>query len=247
MDNEQKAENEEVVVDDLTESPAVEPETTPEATPQGEEPKEILEVTPSESEARPDVKPVEKRIHQLVDERDREKARAESLAQQVENLTSQFNEPQGHNPVQTQVEPGAEITPEQYRQDVAAQAQAITQMELQKERIINNVNKEATESMKAHPELDPSSQDFDKELSDTITDSVKAQIQVNPQASVRKLVDRLMKPYTRAVERKVAESTETITKQASESALRPSQIKVAETPFNNLSEKEMEAKLGSVW
>jgi hypothetical protein len=119
-------------------------------------------------------------------------------------------------------------------------------MELQKERIINRVNKEAMESMKAHPELDPSSDSFDKELSDTVSETVKAQFLANPNASVTRLVNQMMKPYRKAVDKKVAQQTEVITKQASESAIRPSQVKVGETPFEKLSQKEMEEKLGIV-
>jgi hypothetical protein len=224
-----------------TEPSSANPEV--EQAPSQEEPESQVES--SQPEGAP-VKPVEKRIHKLVDERDRERERAESLARQVEALTDQLSgQPQASMP-QSTLEPGAEITPEQYRADVARQAQAITQMELQKERIINRVNKEAMESMKAHPELDPSSDSFDKELSDTVSETVKAQFLANPNASVTRLVNQMMKPYRKAVDKKVAQQTEVITKQASESAIRPSQVKVGETPFEKLSQKEMEEKLGIV-
>lgn len=240
MDDEQKAVND-VPVADSTESPAVEP-AAPE-TPPAEEEKTESEVTESK-----EVKPVEKRIHKLVDERDREKAKAESLAKQVEELTAQISgQPQGVYPQQPIVEPGAEVTPEQYKEDIVRQAQAITQLEIQKERMINRVNQEAIESMRNHPELDPDSDVFDKELSDMVVESVKSQILSNPNASPKKLINKIMQPYRKAIEQKVAATTETITKQVSESAARPTQVKVVEKPFDQLSEREMEEKLGSVW
>jgi len=250
MLDEQTVENEAVVVSP-TESPTVKEEATAEIPSTEIAPKEeseqVSEVNESEVELKPEVKPVEKRIHKLVDERDRERARAESLAKQVEDLTNQFtgqNQSFTTNP--TTIEPGAEVTQEQYQADVARQADAIVQIRLNQERIVNNINKEALDSMTAHPELDPSSDVFDKELSDTIVESVKAQIQVNPAASVKKLVNHMMKPYRRSIEQKVAETTETITKQVSESALRPSQVKTLDKPFDKLSTEEMEARLGTV-
>jgi hypothetical protein len=254
MTDEQKAENENVQATDGTESPAVEPKEQPEVAPAEEtpqeEPKEVSEVTEEvKEEAKPEVKPVEKRIHKLVDERDRERERAESLARQVEELTGQITGNQGVSPQQytPTVQPGTEVTPEQYQADIARQADAIVQMRLNQERIVNTINKEAAEAMKLNPELDPTSEVFDKELSDTIVEAVKAQVQVNPSASVKKLVNQMMKPYRRSIEKKVAETTETITKQVSESALRPSQVKPQEKPFDQLTPKEMEEKLGIVW
>lgn len=244
MADEQDEVEKDVEAEDVTESPAVEeeaPEETPEET---QEESEELEV-----ESKPKkVKPVEKRIHKLVDERNREKAKAESLAKQVEELTSKLTgEPQAVMPNVSTIEPGAEITPEQYRQDVARQAQAITQLELNKERIINRVNKEALEAEKAHPELDPTSDVFDEDLSKTVTEVVRDQVLANPNASVKKLVDQMMKPYRKAIEKKVAEETETITKQVSETAARPSHVKTKEKSLDDMTVEELEEKLGFVY
>lgn len=231
------------------------PPTEKQAVPPTEEPKiETEEVKTEEPKVTEEglksseAKPVEKRIHKLVDERNREREEKESLARQVEELTAQLSgQPQEFTPNYPAIEPGAEVTQDQYKADVVRTAQSIAQMEVNKERIVNNINKEAQESMTDHPELNPKSEVFDKELSDTITESVRAQIQVNPTASVKKLVNNLMKPYRRSVEKKVAETTEAVVKQVSESALRPSQVKGQEKPFEELSIKEMENKIGVVY
>lgn len=243
MVEEPTAENKTPVAEtEVVESPPTEEKTVPQDEPKAQEPKvevkeEGLKVT--------EPKPVEKRIHKLVDERDRIKEEKESLARQVEELTAQLSsQPQGVIPQSPTIEPGAEVTQEQYKADVVRTAQSIAQLEVQKERIIDRINKEAQESISDHPELNPKSEVFDKELSDTITESVRAQIQVNPTASVKKLVNNLMKPYRKAVEKQVAENTTIVAKQVAETALRPSQVKAVEKPFAELSEKEMEEKLG---
>ena len=247
MDNEQKAEKDAAEKSSVTESPTVEPKVVPEV----EEPKsEESDVETKDEEQQPKVeespklKPVEKRIHKLVGERDKQKAENESLVKQVEDLTdelSQGQSPQENGPT---IEPGAEVSQEQYKADVVKTAQSIAQLEVQKANVINKINREANESMQEFPELNPKSKVFDAELSESITESVKAQIQVNPSGSVKKLVTRLMKPYKRSVERQVAESTEDIAKQVSEGAQRPSNVKVKDKAFDELSIQEMEDKLG---
>lgn len=238
MDEEQQAVNETPEVPEVVDSPTTE-ETTG-----GQEPSS--EVT--------QVKPVEKRIHKLVDERDeavseaaRVKAVNESLARQVEELTTIMGGNNGSYPDIQTIEPGAEVTSEQYKADVVRTAQSIAQLEVAKAKMLDTINRESTDAMRDHPELDPNSDVFDRELSDTITDSVRAQIQTNPTASVKKLVDSLMKPYRKSVDKQVAENTKELAKQASETALRPSQVKGVEKAFEDLTPAEMEQRLGTVW
>jgi len=247
MDDEQKAEKDVAEESNVTESPTVEPKDLPEAEePETEPSKEEAKEEQPKAEESPKLKPVEKRIHKLVGERDKVKAEKESLAKQVEDLTSELSQGQAPQDYSPTIEPGTEVSQEQYKADVVKTAQSIAQLEVRKQNVINTINKEANESMQEFPELDPKSDVFDTELSESITDSVKAQIQVNPSASVKKLVTRLMKPYKSSIKRQVAESTETIAKQVSESAQRPSQVKGQEKSFDDLSIEEMEQKLGVV-
>lgn len=253
MDEEQQAVNENLVAEnEVVESPTTEQKTVQPTEETKVEPAENAEETQEtkvkeEGQKVTEPKPVEKRIHKLVAERDREREEKESLAKQVEELTTQLSGGQATMPYQPTIEPGAEVTQDQYKADVVRTAQSIAQLEVAKERAIERINKEALESMNDHPELNPKHELFDKELSDTITDSVRAQIQMNPTASVKKLVNQMMKPYRRAVDKKVAENQETIVRQASETAMRPSQVKTVEKPFEELSEQEMESKLGIVY
>lgn len=229
----------------------LENQPTGDVQPEGESTNE--EVTDEKSDStlkvEKDLKPVEKRIHKLVDERDREKERAESLAKQVEDLVTQLSggSHKQDNNFQPTIEPGAEITPEQYQNDINRRADSIVQLRLEQNRVIDNINKETQESLREYPELDPASEIFDKDLSDAITASVKAQVTANPTSSVKKLVTQLMKPYKKAVEKNVAAQTETITKQVAETALRPSQVKGEEKAFETLTIEEMEKQLGKVY
>jgi len=248
MEEQKKAENlndgKETIV---TESPTVEGKVTPEVeTPKSETPNvevPVEEAQPTVSEE-PKLKPVEKRIHKLVDKvKEAEQAR-DSLAKQVEDLTFQLSGGQANTPqYQPTIEPGAEVTQEQYKADVVRTAQSIAQLEVQKQRLVDTINREAAESMSDHPELNPKSESFDRELSEMIVESVKAQIQSNPSASVKKLVNQMMKPYRKAIDKQVAENQATVTQQVAETALRPSQVKVVEKPFGELSIEEMEKRL----
>jgi len=252
MVDEQTAQNETPVAEtEVVESPTTEEKTVPKAEEAEVEAKAETKESEAVKEAPEQVaepKPVEKRIHKLVDERNREREEKESLARQVEELTTRLSsQPQEVTPNYPEVTPGAEISADQYKQDVVRTAQSIAQIEVAKERLVNQINKEALESMTDHPELDPKSEVFDKELSDTITESVRAQIQANPSASVKRLVNNLMKPYRRAVDKQVAENTASVSKQVAESALRPAtSVRAPEKPFEELSIKEMEQKLGVV-
>jgi hypothetical protein len=56
-----------------------------------------------------------------------------------------------------------------------------------------------------------------------------------------------MKPYRRSVEKQAKGQAETITKQVSQQAMRPTQDQEQEKPFSELSIDEMEKKLGKVY
>lgn len=101
--------------------------------------------------------------------------------------------------------------------------------------------------MRAYPQLDPESDQFDKELSETISEAIEAQVKLNPySASVKKFADRLMKPFVKAVSNGVAKEKETITRQVSESALRPTSVRKPEKTAAEMSIAELEARLEKV-
>ena len=175
-------------------------------------------------------------------------AKAQSLVGRLAEITgsieprTDFN--QSYRPA---VEPGAEISPEQYQQDVMRTADSLVTLRINQERTLNRINSEANEALRSYSELDPESDNFNRELSDTVTEAVEAHIRANPyQASVKRFVDKLMKPYQRAVTKEVGKATENLAKQVSETAVRPTAMSKTEKPFEELSIKEMEKKLGVV-
>lgn len=169
---------------------------------------------------------------------------AQSMAERLAALTGSVEPPVYQAP---QVEPGSEITQEQYGQDVLRIADSLVTLRMKQRDVLDNINNEANAAVRAYPQLDPESDIFDKELSDSVTDAVEAHVKADPyNASVKNFVEKLMKPYNRAVAKEVGKVTENIAKQVSETALRPTQIATSEKKFEELSIKEMEKQLGVV-
>jgi predicted glycosyltransferase len=106
---------------------------------------------------------------------------------------------------------------------------------------------EAVESVRKYPELDPSSEHFNKELSDSINEAVEAKVRLNPYSvSVGKFVDQMMKPYKQAVDSEVGKATENLAKQVSEAALKPNSVRNEEKGTADKSIAELEAEYGIV-
>jgi len=233
-------ESEEVVNEDVVETPE---ETTTDELPADTDGEEVEETLTEEetTEGTPKVegrKTAESRIKRLVTEKKEAEAKAESLADQVRKMTAP-KLPQ-YEPTNTANE--TELTVE----EVLRRADTLTQIRLAQQDNLHRVNNEALEAIKAYPELDPDSESFDPELSESISQATMASIQANPTAPVRKFVDSLMRPYKRAVEKQATGQAEALTKQASQTAMRPTQVQEQEKPFSELSIEEMEKKLGVV-
>jgi len=233
--------------------PATTPVTEEKPTEEVSEPKEEAK---AEAEVKTEGKETEteesskkgyqQRVRELVKEKNEAKKEAKSLAEKLGELTGSV-EPQGEQPYQPQVEPGSEISPDQYKQDVMRTADSLVQLRLKQSEAIARINNEANEALKDYPQLDPKSEDFNEELSESVTEAVEAHVKANPyKASVKTFVSKLMKPYQEGVTKEVGKVTENIAKQASETALRPTNIKAKDKKFEELSESEMEDKLGVV-
>jgi len=216
------------------ELPAETEEEEAEPEPTGEEEAEA----PTEEEGR---KTAKSRIRELVAEKKAAEQKAESLADQVRKFTSYRPEPITEIP-QVQPDEQGSISAEELmrRQDV------LVQIRLGQQENVHRVQQEALEATTAYPELDPDSESFDSELSESVSQATLAVIQSNPTASVKKFVDGMMKPYRRSLEKQEAGQTETITKQVSQQAMRPTQVQEQEKPFSELSIEEMEQQLGVV-
>lgn len=131
-------------------------------------------------------------------------------------------------------------------QMIIQRADAMADLRTRQSLAIERINRETEESVAKHPELDPKSELFDKDLSDTIYEAVEAKVKADPSASVKSFVDRQMNLYKRGVSKETEQIDKTVAKQASQGAIKPSQNKPVEKQFQDLSIEEMEARLGKV-
>lgn len=257
--DENKAKNE---VEEPTIDTTPVPEEVPEEVVKEEVPsaEETPEVTPETEEA--PKKSYAHRVQELVADKKaaEEKAtvaeeKAKSLADTLAELNSPVGQqqyvPQAPEPI---VAPGEEIDAleldrrlQAREQRILQNADAIVTLRGKQQEAITRINDEAKDVIRKYAELDPSSDSFDKELSDTVSEATEAYVSKSPfTASVSKFVDRLMKPYKGSIAKGVGEATETIAKQVSEAALRPTSIRKQEKPTNEKSAKELEEELGIV-
>jgi hypothetical protein len=185
------------------------------------------------------------RVRELSHEKNQERARADSLEKKIAELRSQLGS--GTNvPYTPQVQPGQEVSPEQYNNDVQRYASSIVDLKMQQERILNRLDKEATDAIREYPELDPDikNEKFNSELSEVITTAALSYAKTNPLDSLKLFIDKMMKPYNKAVIREVGEERENLAKQVSQSAVRPTSIRGNEKKAAEKSIAELEAELG---
>lgn len=233
-----------------TESPAVEEQVAEDVSTQ-ETQVESTEETETEGEQTETTvapkKGYQARVQELANKAKAAEERAQSLEERIAELTGSVEPQVEDQPYVPQVEPGGEVSPEQYRNDVARTADAIVTLKLKQNEAIQKINSESTQSMKKYPELDPDSDNFNKELSESITEAVEAHVKASPYtASVAKFVDRLMKPYKGAVATEVGKATVNIAKQVTESALRPTSVHKQEKSASEKSIAELEQELGII-
>ena len=170
-----------------------------------------------------------------------------SLEERIAELTGSVEPPAQMPRYEPQVEPGAEISPEQYKQDVVNTADALVTLRVKQSEAVNRINNEASDAIRTYPELDPDSDSFNEDLSESITDAVEAHIKANPYtASVKNFVAKLMKPYKGAVTKEVGKATEQIAKQVTEAALKPTSIRKGEKTAEEMTPEELEQQLGVV-
>lgn len=164
-----------------------------------------------------------------------------SLKQKLAELTNPIGS-RGYTPSYTPQADQTEATVDQ----VLAMADARAELKIRQSEAVNRINNEASEAMKAHPELDPDSDSFDKDLSDSITEATIAYVKSNPySASPKSFVEKLMRPYKRSVVKEVGQERENIARQVSQSAVRPTSVSTSgKRDFKDMSTEELEATLG---
>lgn len=202
----------------------------------------VLETETAESN-----KGANQRIRELNQQKKAAEARAQSLAEKLAELTEPIGLPNQQIQYTPQIEPGTEITPEQYQGDVAKNATALVDLKIAQNNATNRIRNESLDVVRKYPQLDPESDSFDRELSDAVTEATEAHVRNAPYtASVNKFVDRLMKPYLGAAAKEVGKVTENIAKQVSETALRPTSVRQPEKSATEKSMAELERDLGVV-
>lgn len=210
---------------------AVQPEKTEQST---EEPK---------TDGEKKLSGAEKRIHELVDEREKAKQEVADLKAKLADLTAQpaaQESTPAYQPAEGESQGGErELTLDDLR--------TIARLEVEKERTVNRINAQAAEAVKLHPELDKSSEKFDPDINEAVTTAVWLEVQKDPSKDVLKLTDKYMKPYRKAAERAVGEEKKVLAQQVNDEALRPVNVKPVDKKFEDKSLNEMEEELGVVY
>ena len=200
----------------------------------------------------------EARVRELNTRAKTAEAKAQSLADKLAELTSgsttgELQIPQ-YNPQEPLIAAGEEIdVNELNKRQSEREAKILQQMRAEAElgrkqsEAIGRINNEALDAVRKYPELDPDSDSYNSELSETVTEAVEAYVKANPySASVIKFVDKLMKPYKGAVTKEVGEASENLAKQVSQSALKPTSIRKVEKMAQEKTIEELEQELGIV-
>lgn len=217
----------------------------------------------TEETVRSSGKGYQSRVKQLVRERNEARQQAEeakSLAQRFGKISGQ-GEANPQPPQYTQqadndpiVRQGEEITAEELDRRIREResrllqtAEARSELKMRQNEAVSRINDEVRQVTTEYGQLNPESDNFDAELSDAITEAVEAQVRQSPySSSVKKIVDRLMKPYQKGVSKELGKARENMAKQVSQAALRPSNVRNKEKDTSEKTIEELEADLGTV-
>lgn len=223
-----------------------------------------VDATPAiESETAADFQPVEDseakkgytaRVSEAVNRAKQAELEAQSLRAKLAEVTghtSQLADLPPYQPLKPLINPGEEVTIEEINQrqfqrdqELIQRSTQLSNLQVQQALAIERVNREARELTKKYAELDPNSPDWNEELSNTVVEAAESFVRANPTKSLEEFVDRQMRLYKRAATREAKAEQAEITRQSSQSAIRPTTTKPIDRKFEELSIEEMEAKLG---
>lgn len=171
-----------------------------------------------------------------------------SLKDRIAELTSPVGLGGSQLPYTPQNQPvvsdDGSIDAQEFKRQVLIEAHQLVNFETQRAAAVERINRESAEVVQKFPELDPESDHFDKDLSDAIYEAVEAKVKSDPTSSVKDFVSKQMRMFKREAQREEAQTAAEITKQAAQSAIRPTQNKPVDTKFEDLSLEEMRQKLG---
>ena len=237
----------------------VSPDTTPVPEPKAPEEEPRLEeevATDSENQESEAVEEGKKgasaRIRELNSKAKQAEERAKSLEERLAELTGpsrpiQVPQQQMPQPQEDELNPDGSVNAEVFRNRVLAEADSRTELRIRQSEAINRINNEASDVLREHPELDPDSDQFDKELSDFVTETVESGVKAAPySASPKAIASKAMNLYKRAVAKEAGQASENIAKQVSRAALRPTSVRKPEKTAADKTIEELEAELGMV-
>lgn len=156
-----------------------------------------------------------------------------------------------------EVQPGTEITQEQYQQHVSEAAKKIAaaeieayklqaQEEIEKQQKIVQLDESMNYIKQRYPELDPEHPNYSQEADEMIGQIVASMGQVDP-AGIKQRVDQIMALRGQSVQVGQAQATQTLAKQMAESAVIPnSSIREQSASLDDISLDKLEQKLGVV-
>lgn len=184
----------------------------------------------------------ERRIRQLRQELEQER--------QSNQQPSQFQQPQ-----YPQVDPGAELTPEQYQQHVVQAADTIASARVREQmeqyQAQSNLDKDIDTLPQLYPELDEESDSFDPVIYDRVVERFKREAyqngRLNPQARLADVAKDYVEVARAAAERSNASIKKNIEKTVDESAVKPNATSRPEKSPSDMSIDEMEKKFGIVY
>lgn len=248
MDDEtvKQAENQEVAEEsNVDASPAVEEQTSENTEVQETESQESeVQAEETKESVEPERKPTraERRIRQL----------SEQLKQERE---SHQQPPQYQQPQYPQVDPGAELTPEQYQQHVVQAADTIAaarvREQMEQYQAQSNLDKDIETLPTLYPELDEESDSFDPVVYDRVVERFKREAfnngRLNPNARLADVAKDYIEVARAAAERSNASIKQNIEKTVDESAVKPNATARPEKSPSDMSIEEMEEKFGIVY
>lgn len=218
-------------------------------------------------------------LKQKENKQSRGEARYQQLANENKNLREQLQAAQLHmeqdlaneikiptppwrggssekKPSGIEVEPGAEITQEQYQQHIEQVAQEMAaaqvsayqlqvQDRLNRQQQVIALNDDINYLKNKYPELDQSNANYSYELDKLIGQIVENTIAVNP-ALVKSMVDGVMQLRQQSLQAGQSRANAELNQQRSQGALIPSASNTEPVDVNKLSLSQLEAKLGIV-
>ena len=232
------AENIEAVEDNSQDTSPVDETTTSESPETDETPS--IEESSAETQSEPERKPsrAERRIRELSEE-------VKRLKQQPD--LSPFQQPQA-----PQVEPGGELTVEQYQQHVAQQADAIAslrvQQQLQQYEATKNFESDIELLPQKYPELDETSPEYNPVLVEKVSEAFKARAfngnQVDPSVRLADVAKDYVDVARAAAKKSSADMKNAVAASADTSAIKPTATPSENKSASDMSIEELEQKYG---